>query len=71
MEGELHPDAFSGENRAEVLLEMAAGSCAPVARAAGEPLCRELIAVAGAVQEKFLTDLRAAADIAASKHHKN
>jgi hypothetical protein len=61
---DLPPDAFPGENHAEVLLEMAAGSCAPVVRAAGEPLCRELIALAGAVQEKFLTDLRTAADLA-------
>ena len=65
---DLSPGAFPGESRTEVLLEMAAGSCAPVTRAAGEPLCRELIALAGAVQEKFLTDLRAAAELSESKH---
>jgi hypothetical protein len=67
---DLPPDAFPGENHAEVLLEMAAGSCAPVVRAAGEPLCREVIGLAAAVQDKFLADLRAAAQMRASKHQR-
>ena len=65
---DLPAHAFPGEDPGEVLLEMAAGSCAPVVRAAGDPLCREIIALAGAIQEKFLTDLRMAAELAASKH---
>ena len=65
---ELPADAFGGEENAEVLLEMAAGSCAPVIRAAGETLCRDAIGVVVAVRERFVADLRAAADTAASKH---
>jgi hypothetical protein len=63
---DLPKDAFPGEDSAEVLLEMAAGTCAPVIQAAGESLCKELIALVGAVGEKFLSDLRAAADAAES-----
>ena len=51
---------------------MTAGSCAPVVRAAGDALCREALGLVCAVREKFLADLRTAADLAgASKHQKS
>lgn len=68
---DLSPDAFPGEDPGAVLLEMAAGSCVPVVGAAGEPLCREIIGLAGAIQDKFLADLRTAADLVASTNQES
>lgn len=65
---DLPADAFPGQDAAEVLLEMAAGSCAPVTEAAGEALCRDALGLIGAVRERFVADLRAPADAAASRH---
>ena len=64
---DLPADAFPGEDHAEVLLEMVAGSCAPVVQAAGDALCRDALGLIGAVHEKFLIDLRAAADLASQR----
>jgi hypothetical protein len=63
---DLPADAFPGEDTADVLLEMAAGTCAPVVQGAGEALCRDALALVGALREKFIADLRAAAERAAS-----
>jgi hypothetical protein len=62
---ELPDEAFPGEENAAVLLEMTAGTCSSVARAAGEPACREAIALIVALRERFLHDLKAAAELAA------
>jgi hypothetical protein len=61
----LPDDAFPGEDKGAVLLEMAAGSCAAVAQAAGEPICREALALIVALRERFIGGLRTAADLAA------
>ena len=67
----LEDHAFPGELNAEVLLEMAAGSCAPVIRAAGRPLSRDALGLVVAVRERFIGDLRAAADRAAASQHQD
>lgn len=61
---ELPEDAFPGEDRAAVLLEMVVGSSRPAAEAAGEMQCWEASALIGAVRDRVLTDLRAAAEAA-------
>ncbi|MFT3863670.1 MAG: hypothetical protein QM729_05300 [Solirubrobacterales bacterium] len=59
------PDgAFPGEDGAHVLLEMVVGSVHPAARAAGRRDCRAATALVGAVRERVLDDLRAAAELA-------
>jgi hypothetical protein len=61
------PDgAFPGENHADVLLEMLAGSIHPAADAAGAETLRQATALLGAVSDRVLTDLRAAAARAAA-----
>jgi hypothetical protein len=56
------PDhAFPGERKAEVLVDMFAGTCAPVARAAGPARCGEAVALIDKLHDKVLHDLRAAA----------
>jgi hypothetical protein len=62
---QLPEDAFPGEDNAAVLLEMVAGTCTPVVAAAGESCCQEAIALIAAVQDRILSDLRAAARLAA------
>jgi hypothetical protein len=64
---DLSEDAFPGENNAKVLLEMVAGSCAPIARAAGEARCAETIELLEEVGRKFVDDLRAAAALASDR----
>jgi hypothetical protein len=64
---ELPESAFPGEDHAQVLLEMAAGTCAPVINAAGQELCRDAVGLVGAMRQKFLSDLRTAANLAASR----
>lgn len=58
---ELPEDAFPGEDKAAVLLEMAIGSCRPAVAAAGERDCRAAITLVGAVRDRIFDDLRAAA----------
>jgi hypothetical protein len=61
---EIPEDAFPGEDSAEVLIEMVAGSCRPALLAAGESRCRAATALMVAVWEKVTADLRAAAALA-------
>lgn len=63
---DLPSDAFPGEGTGEVLLEIVAGTCAPVIAAAGEDLCRGALTLIAAIGEKFLSDLRTAADLASA-----
>jgi hypothetical protein len=63
---DLPAGAFPGEDNAEVLLERVAGTCAPVIRAAGETVCRDTLGLVCALRDRFLADLRGAADAAAS-----
>jgi hypothetical protein len=62
---ELPDDAFPGEDRAAVLLEMAVGSCRPAVAAAGERDARAAIALVAAVRDSVFADLRTAAMAAA------
>jgi hypothetical protein len=64
---QLSEDSFPGENNPEVLLGMVAGSCAPIARAAGEVRCAEAIDLVEKVHRKFVDDLRAAAALAGQR----
>jgi hypothetical protein len=57
----LPEDAFPGESHADVLLEMLAGSTRPAVTAAGHETVRELMSLLGAVRDRTLSDLRAAA----------
>ena len=61
---ELPEHAFPGEDNAAVLIEMVVGSCRPAIEAAGEPECRAAAALVGAVRDRVLEDLRAAAELA-------
>jgi hypothetical protein len=61
---ELPEHAFPGEDNAAVLIEMVVGSCRPALEAAGEPECRAATALIGAVRDRVLDDLRAAAQLA-------
>ena len=63
---DLPDDAFPGEEPGEVLLEMVTGSIRPAADAAGERAVREATALLGAIGERVVDDLRAAAYRAAS-----
>ena len=58
----LPDDAFPGENTAEVLVEMVAGSVQPVLAAAGEEAVEEARALLGALCDKTLLDLALAVD---------
>ena len=60
----LSDDAFPGEDPAEVLLEMIAGTITPAIDAAGEDTVRAAVALLGAVCDRTVSDLRAAADLA-------
>ncbi len=61
---EIPEDAFPGEDSAEVLIEMVAGSCRPALLAAGEAECRAATALMATVWERVMADLRAAAAMA-------
>jgi hypothetical protein len=61
---ELPEDAFPGEDSAEVLIEMVAGTCRPALRRAGESDCRVATALIRTVWERVMADLRAAAALA-------
>lgn len=59
------PDqAFPGESPAEVLVEMLTGSIRPVADAAGPHAVCDATALLGAMGDRTLMDLRAAAELA-------
>jgi hypothetical protein len=60
-------DAFPGEEPAEVLVEMVAGSFRPAAEAIGPNALREATALVGALVDRTLCDLRTAADLAAER----
>ena len=62
---ELPDDAFAGEDAGEVLLDMFTGTIAPVADAAGRRAVRQATALLGAVADRTITDLQAAAELAA------
>jgi hypothetical protein len=62
--GELPDGAFQGEDNGAVLVEMLVGSCLPAVEAAGEPDCWAASALIGAVRDRVLEDLRAAAALA-------
>jgi hypothetical protein len=57
-------DAFPGEDPTEVLIEMLVGTCRPAIEAAGESTCLSAQALIAAIGERFLEDLRAAAELA-------
>jgi hypothetical protein len=57
-------DAFPGEDPAEVLLEMISGSACQAIEAAGLEVSRAATALIGAVLDRVLDDLRAAAALA-------
>jgi len=60
-------DAFPGEDKTEVLLQMIVGSIVPAARAAGEDNCRTATALVAAMRERMLADLHAAAEAATER----
>jgi hypothetical protein len=61
---DLPDNAFPGEDPGDVLLEMLAGSARPAIDAVGESSCRIATALVGAVRDRVLEDLRAAAELA-------
>jgi hypothetical protein len=68
---DLPEDAFPGEDSGEVLLEMLVGSITPAAVAAGPRAVAQTVALLGAVGDRTLDDLRAAAALAASDPGRN
>ena len=60
---DLPEDAFPGEDKVEVLVQMVAGSSLPAVEAAGEDICRTATGLIGAVRDLVLDDLRAAAAV--------
>jgi hypothetical protein len=60
----LPDDAFPGEQPAEVILEMLAGSAVPVVRAAGPDAAGRAVELLLAIGERTLADLRTAAELA-------
>ena len=63
---ELPEGAFPGEDNARVLLEMVVGSVHPGGPRRRRPRLRTATALVGAIRERVLADLRAAADLAES-----
>jgi hypothetical protein len=61
---DLPEQSFPGEDNAAVLIEMVVGSCLPAIEAAGEPECWAAIGLIGAVRDRVLEDLQAAAALA-------
>jgi F420-0:gamma-glutamyl ligase len=61
--GDLPAEAFPDEDAGEALLEMIIGSVHPAARAAGRRDCRMATALVGAIRERVLDDLDAAATL--------
>jgi hypothetical protein len=62
------PDgAYPGEDPAEVVVEMAIGSCMPTVRAAGVRETHRTTALIGAVRDRLIDDLKEAARLAAKR----
>jgi hypothetical protein len=61
---DLSEDAFPGEDRGEVLLDMVTGTIRPAAEAAGIRTVREATMLLGAVQDLVLADIRTAVELA-------
>jgi len=61
---EIPADAFPGEDPAEVLLEMLSGSACRAIEAAGLEISHAATALIGAVMDRVIDDLRAAAALA-------
>jgi hypothetical protein len=61
---ELPEDAFPGESPGEALLEMLVGTIRPAADAAGAQTVRRATALLGAMCDRTMADLRAAAELA-------
>jgi hypothetical protein len=61
---EIPADAFPGEDPATVLLEMISGSACLAIEAAGLEISRSATALIGAVMDRVIDDLRAAAALA-------
>lgn len=61
---DLPEDAFPGEDPSAVLIEMVSGTCRPVVEAAGESACWAAASLIGAVRDRVIDDLRAAAELA-------
>lgn len=59
----LPEDAYPGEDPAEVVTEMAAGSIVPLVNRIGRKQCRDTIALLDSVMESILGELRLAAEI--------
>jgi hypothetical protein len=57
-------DAFPGEEPGEVLVEMLTGTAHPVAMAAGDRTVEQTVALLGAITDRTLADLKAAARLA-------
>jgi hypothetical protein len=66
---ELPPRAFPGEDNARVLLEMVVGSVHPATRAAGARDTHTATALVGAIRERVIADLHAAAELAREREH--
>jgi hypothetical protein len=60
----LPEDAYPGESNVDVVLDMIAGSLRPLADAFGERLVRQAINLLTDSQDRILTDLRLAAELA-------
>jgi hypothetical protein len=60
----LPDDAYPGESNVDVVLDMMAGSLRPVADAFGEQFVRQAIQLLADSQDRILTDLRLAAELA-------
>lgn len=57
---DLPEDAFPGEDKATVVVEMVVGSCLPATEAAGDAECRAATALISAIWQRVMDDLRAA-----------
>ncbi len=64
---DLPEDAFPDEDAGEVLLEMLIGTITPAAAAAGPRAVAQTVALLGAIGDRTIDDLRAAAVLAASQ----
>jgi hypothetical protein len=60
----LPDDAYPDEANVEVVLDMIAGTLQPVTAAAGSRFMRQVIALLGEAQDKVITDLRLAMELA-------
>ena len=64
---QLPEDAYPGQDPAEVVIEMTAGSLMPVAESAGAAAVREATALIGAVFDRIVGDLRRGMEIASEE----